>query len=354
MLPCAALLAGPPPADDELLVAADLDLPPRRSIACRAGTVESVRLDTIALEALLVGDGEQRRAVVVGRRHPPRRRRLDELLEQRAAGRSHGSGQRSWPSSHSMSKRASGDGDLGGDSRRTSAGDDEVHAVLEESRSTGRPASSTATTSPSSTASHPMAAAEAGQLGEADGGVEAVRRSRASSRRRRTGRADAHAVPLDLVHPLGVRAGGASPAVAFIGRRSVGGGRGGARHGRRLGKCAHGRHLLPLAGTGALITGGGSGIGLGAARHLLRDGATVTLFGRDQGRLDAGAASLADVAPEGRRGPDRVAATRATRPTSSGPSRRPPPGRVCTGRCCRPAPARWARSSPRRSRSGSG
>ena len=49
---------------------------------------------------------------------------------------------------------------------------------------------------------------------------------------------------------------------------------------------------LPLAGTGALITGGGSGIGLGAARHLVRDGAVVTLFGRDQGRLDAGAASL--------------------------------------------------------------
>jgi NAD(P)-dependent dehydrogenase (short-subunit alcohol dehydrogenase family) len=56
---------------------------------------------------------------------------------------------------------------------------------------------------------------------------------------------------------------------------------------------------LPLAGTGALITGGGSGIGLGAARHLLRDGATVTLFGRDEGRLAAGAASLADATPAG-------------------------------------------------------
>lgn len=53
---------------------------------------------------------------------------------------------------------------------------------------------------------------------------------------------------------------------------------------------------LPLAGTAALLTGGGSGIGLGAARHLLRDGASVTLVGRDQGRLDAGAAALADVA----------------------------------------------------------
>jgi NAD(P)-dependent dehydrogenase (short-subunit alcohol dehydrogenase family) len=56
---------------------------------------------------------------------------------------------------------------------------------------------------------------------------------------------------------------------------------------------------LPLAGTGALITGGGSGIGLGAARHLLRDGATVTLFGRDEGRLDAGAESLAADTPAG-------------------------------------------------------
>lgn len=56
---------------------------------------------------------------------------------------------------------------------------------------------------------------------------------------------------------------------------------------------------LPLAGTSALITGGGSGIGLGAARHLLRDGASVTLVGRDQGRLDAGADSLAPDTPEG-------------------------------------------------------
>jgi NAD(P)-dependent dehydrogenase (short-subunit alcohol dehydrogenase family) len=56
---------------------------------------------------------------------------------------------------------------------------------------------------------------------------------------------------------------------------------------------------LPLAGTSAFITGGGSGIGLGAARHLLRDGASVTLVGRDQGRLDAGAASLGADTPEG-------------------------------------------------------
>lgn len=56
---------------------------------------------------------------------------------------------------------------------------------------------------------------------------------------------------------------------------------------------------LPLAGTGALITGGGSGIGLGAARHLLVDGANVTLVGRSPERLAAGAAALAEVAPAG-------------------------------------------------------
>ncbi len=56
---------------------------------------------------------------------------------------------------------------------------------------------------------------------------------------------------------------------------------------------------LPLAGTSVLITGGGSGIGLGAARHLLRDGATVTLVGRDEERLASGAASLAGDVPDG-------------------------------------------------------
>lgn len=56
---------------------------------------------------------------------------------------------------------------------------------------------------------------------------------------------------------------------------------------------------LPLAGTAALVTGGGSGIGLGAARRLLADGATVTLMGRTPERLDAAAAELRTVAPEG-------------------------------------------------------
>ncbi|MEO7573479.1 MAG: SDR family oxidoreductase [Acidimicrobiales bacterium] len=56
---------------------------------------------------------------------------------------------------------------------------------------------------------------------------------------------------------------------------------------------------LVLAGTAALITGGGSGIGLAAARHLLRDGASVTIAGRSQERVDAAAAELRTEAPEG-------------------------------------------------------
>jgi len=56
---------------------------------------------------------------------------------------------------------------------------------------------------------------------------------------------------------------------------------------------------LVLAGTAALITGGGSGIGLAAARHLLRDGASVTIAGRSQERLDVAAAELRTEAPEG-------------------------------------------------------
>lgn len=42
---------------------------------------------------------------------------------------------------------------------------------------------------------------------------------------------------------------------------------------------------LPLAGTAALITGGGSGIGLECARLLRADGATVTVSGRTEERL---------------------------------------------------------------------
>lgn len=58
---------------------------------------------------------------------------------------------------------------------------------------------------------------------------------------------------------------------------------------------------LVLAGTAALVTGGGSGIGLAAARHLLRDGASVTIAGRSQARLYAAVAELEAEAPEGAR-----------------------------------------------------
>jgi NAD(P)-dependent dehydrogenase (short-subunit alcohol dehydrogenase family) len=42
-----------------------------------------------------------------------------------------------------------------------------------------------------------------------------------------------------------------------------------------------------LDGKGALVTGGGSGIGLGCAKRLAAEGAAVTICGRSQERLDA-------------------------------------------------------------------
>lgn len=47
-----------------------------------------------------------------------------------------------------------------------------------------------------------------------------------------------------------------------------------------------------LEGKGALVTGGGSGIGLGCARRLAAEGAVVTICGRSQERLDAALAQL--------------------------------------------------------------
>ena len=49
---------------------------------------------------------------------------------------------------------------------------------------------------------------------------------------------------------------------------------------------------LGLSGRRALITGGGSGIGLASARLLALDGAAVTLMGRSADRLDSAAADL--------------------------------------------------------------
>src|SRR5207249_6803442 len=47
-----------------------------------------------------------------------------------------------------------------------------------------------------------------------------------------------------------------------------------------------------LAGHGALVTGGGSGIGLATARRLAADGAVVTICGRSKERLDGALAEL--------------------------------------------------------------
>ena len=54
-----------------------------------------------------------------------------------------------------------------------------------------------------------------------------------------------------------------------------------------------------LAGTGALVTGGGSGIGLGCAKRLAADGATVTICGRTADKLDAAAKEIRAVALAG-------------------------------------------------------
>jgi NAD(P)-dependent dehydrogenase (short-subunit alcohol dehydrogenase family) len=53
-----------------------------------------------------------------------------------------------------------------------------------------------------------------------------------------------------------------------------------------------------IAGYAALVTGGGSGIGLGAATRLVRDGAHVTICGRTEEKLAAAATVLEGVAEE--------------------------------------------------------
>lgn len=56
----------------------------------------------------------------------------------------------------------------------------------------------------------------------------------------------------------------------------------------------------PLEGMGALITGGGTGIGLATARALAADGALVTLAGRREDPIRTAAAALGDEGHEAR------------------------------------------------------
>ena len=68
-----------------------------------------------------------------------------------------------------------------------------------------------------------------------------------------------------------------------------------------------------LAGTSVLVTGGGSGIGLACAQRLAADGASVTLVGRSEDRLQAGVAAVEATVAESGRG-RRAVADRAVLP----------------------------------------
>ncbi len=51
-------------------------------------------------------------------------------------------------------------------------------------------------------------------------------------------------------------------------------------------------HPTGIVGYTALVTGGGSGIGLGTATRLVADGAHVTICGRTEAKLAAAVAEL--------------------------------------------------------------
>jgi NAD(P)-dependent dehydrogenase (short-subunit alcohol dehydrogenase family) len=65
-----------------------------------------------------------------------------------------------------------------------------------------------------------------------------------------------------------------------------------------------------IAGYTALVTGGGSGIGLGTATRLVRDGAHVTICGRTEDKLSAAVSTLERVAAEASAAGDPVGSAR--------------------------------------------
>ena len=64
------------------------------------------------------------------------------------------------------------------------------------------------------------------------------------------------------------------------------------RQGAELDPFGAGQGTAASVGLAALVTGGGSGIGLGAATRLVRDGAHVTICGRTEDRLRSAVAAL--------------------------------------------------------------
>ena len=70
------------------------------------------------------------------------------------------------------------------------------------------------------------------------------------------------------------------------------------------------RNTKGIAGYTALVTGGGSGIGLGTATRLVRDGAHVTICGRTEEKLASAVSTLEQVAADASAAGDPVGSAR--------------------------------------------